>query len=117
MLTNLKLERNLLLLRSALPLCSAKNHRWLTRLPTPLRGGVPGKGGGVWIQGKKLLTPPLAALTPPLRREGSWLLLARVLIWAFGSVVYVLLPRNSIIIDMYPQQAVTLNITITEDIP
>ena len=23
--------------------------RWLTRLPTPLRGGVPGKGGGVNI--------------------------------------------------------------------
>ena len=29
-------------------------------IPTPLRGGVPGKGGGVL----KLLSPPLAALTP-----------------------------------------------------
>ena len=29
-------------------------------IPTPLRGGVSGKGGGVL----KLLSPPLAALTP-----------------------------------------------------
>ena len=63
MLTTLKLERNLLLLRSALPLCSAKNHRWLTQLPTPrCAHPSPTKGGklvtacaclnlGLWFRG------------------------------------------------------------------
>ena len=39
----------------------------LAWFPTPLRARVPGKGGGVL----KLLTPPRATHTPPLRWEGS----------------------------------------------